>query len=101
MNTKADGNTTAQNGNTATRRVWGDKEEGSEDKGMKIGVTGRKIYRAKRVIDETGGDNVTETGEGLDVDNPENQDGFILAGTSKRPDKKRTCVVPPAPAQVY
>ena len=42
-------------GNMTTRRAWGDMDEGSEDKGMKIGVMGRKIYRAKGVIDETEG----------------------------------------------
>ena len=61
---EAGGNTTAQIGNTATRRGWGDRDEGSEDRGVKIGMTGRTIYRAKRVIDETGGDNATKTGEG-------------------------------------
>ena len=30
-----------------------------------------------------------------------NHDGFILAGTSKRPRRKGTGVIPPAPAQVY
>ena len=58
---------------------------------MKIGVTGQKIYRAKRVIDETGGDNAMETGDGLKVDNPENLDGFILAGASNALKKKNRC----------
>ena len=89
MDTEASGNMTAQNGNMTTRRAWGDRDEGSEDEGMKIRVTGWKICRAKRVIDETGWDNATQTGEGLKVDNPENLDGFILAGTSKCSEKKK------------
>ena len=60
----------------------------------------RKIYRAKRVIDDTGGDTETEKNDGTQFEIG-NHDGFILAGMSKRPGRKGTGVIPPAPTQVY
>ena len=68
---------------------------------MKTGVTGRKMFWAKRVIDKTGDENETETGEEINPFNPENFDGFILAGTSKRFGQKGAGVIPPAPARLY
>ena len=62
-------------------------------------MTGRKLYQAKRVIDETGGGSETE-GDGTHH-KVDGHDGFILAGSAKRPERKGTGAVPPAPAQVY
>ena len=61
---------------------------------------GREIYRAKRVIYDMG-DTETKKGDGTHHGNIGNHDGFILAGTLKRPGRKGTGVILIAPAQVY
>ena len=54
MDTDLGGAQTGENRPT-TRRAWGDRDECSDDEEMKTNVSGRKLYSAKRVIDETGG----------------------------------------------
>ena len=57
------------------------------------------------MIDETGGEKGTETGdENLKhKDNPNDKefDVFLLAGTSKHPERKSASNVPSAPTHVY
>ena len=50
-------------GNLTARILWGDRENGSEDKGMTSDMAGWKFVRAQRVINETGREKGTESGE--------------------------------------
>ena len=67
---------------------------------MGTDVLGRKIYQAKRVIDETGGGAETDKGGSTHFE-VDGHDGVILAGSAKCPGRKGTGAIPPAPAQVY
>ena len=97
------GTVAASDGSTTTRGAWGDRDEGSEVKGMVVDVTEQKIVPVERVTDETGGDHVPISGDKTNNNSNNNGpfDGFLLKGMSIRPGRKGTDIISPALAQVY